>query len=160
MNFKISTAIGLGLVLTSTTFLNGSSTAQCRTPLCGATRLPDGQRLGRGNLPAIIQEMISKGDDFLRNEQYYLAKEQYSQALEQAKQIGNAEGEAIALRGLSEISIKTGNLKEASAHLTAEKAIYERLQNKQGINSVNRQLGVIRIQQRQLQQRQLQQFNR
>jgi tetratricopeptide (TPR) repeat protein len=169
MNFKTSIAISLGLVLTSAAFFNDVSTAQtqsrkpaspCKRFNCGNPS--PGGTYGDGNLPPfikIIKEIISKGDAFMTEGKHDLAKEQYSQALElsQSQLSGSAEGEAMAHSRLGELSTITGNFEEASTHLTAAKTIYQTLQNKEGINSVNLQL--VRVQEIQLQQIQ-QQINR
>jgi predicted negative regulator of RcsB-dependent stress response len=167
MNFQTSTTIALSLVLTPAVVINDSSTVQAQTRNCdrNCSSRFQGTRTGDARREIIekILELIKSGqatlndrlvlaDTYRLEGKYSLAQEQLSQVSKLAKQNGDTEGEAIAHTRLGEIFTTTGKFEEASAHLTTAKNIYEALQNKQGINSVNRQLGRVRIQQRQLRQ--------
>jgi tetratricopeptide (TPR) repeat protein len=152
MNFKISTAIGFSLALTSALVINDASTAQARGKPCNPhCTIFDGVKIRRGYIPVLIKE----GDALKQERKYDLAQAKYTQARELAKQNGDAEGEAIADSKLGELYTTTGNLEAASTHFTAAKTKYETLQNQEGINSVNRQLGKVQERQLQLQLRQI-----
>ena len=159
---KVFTLLCLSLAFALTLFTTDVHVAQaqkkrvtrCETRSCYI--LSGGSPIGWGNLPspeeiADLENLVKSGratiDQHLRLGSTYqvlgknaLAQKLYSTGLELAKKGGDLEGQAIALKGLGEVSAATGRRQEATSRLTEAKTLYVNLGDQQSVREVDQQL--------------------
>ncbi len=169
MDVRILNLIGLSLVLTLGVVANDGRAAQagqhriapCDRPCSSryrGVRTPDGRIPPEAiaSIEALINSGQAKVDNYLiladiysLEGNYDLAQARLSQGLELSNKDRDIEGQAIAHTRLGEVFTKTGNLKQASSHLTVAKNLYGTLNNKQELRIVDQQLRRVFILQRQ-----------
>ena len=111
----------------------------------GGTWIPPAERLAQ--IGVLIAQGKAKVDDYLLlayanavQGNFSAAQTRYSQASELAVKNKDLEGQAIAHNNLGEVSLVTGNLKEAVSQITRAKDTYQRLGNGQRVSELNQRL--------------------
>jgi tetratricopeptide (TPR) repeat protein len=97
-----------------------------------------GIRIAQGQAKVDDYLLLAYANAVERN--FTAAQTRYSQALELGVKNKDFEGQAIAHNNLGEVSLATGNLKEAVSQITLAKDTYQRLGNGQRVSELNQRL--------------------